>query len=73
MINETNTQNVLQRGSCLGWEEIHLRIEKHHKGMVEGRDFQFNTACNTGAYNIRYTNDKSSVTCPKCLSRIKKD
>jgi hypothetical protein len=71
MINKITKNDILQRGIGLGWEEIHLRIERFKKGMKEGIDFEFNTACNNGAYNIRYTNDKSLVTCKKCLSRIK--
>lgn len=52
-----------------GGEGIHLRRPQHDRppGLVEGTDYPVATACCTGAYHIRFTNDRAKVTCPACL------
>ena len=41
-------------------------MDEHVHYSAQGK----NTACNTGAWNILYSDRKNEATCPKCVNRI---
>lgn len=57
-----------ERGKPDDDEIIHLEV---YRGAQGGCRSQYETACRTGAYNIRWSTDSEEVTCKRCLATKK--